>query len=361
MDPNSAMAFSIGSSRIFGRSPIPTKWTARPRPAGALAKPRPTWRHSAPCASCNQKTEWPPGPSNPPWPAGRAGRPEISTSQTRACFLRDELHALLSEGSGRRRRTTINAHYTSARYPAVWSAVTTRLCWWRCSNRGVVRVTSSVSPPRIVQSPALSLTGDPSIAPRSTQRQPSGQRALPTPPADGAWTGDRQRAVGKITLHDRAHNAGGHRSTTTSLSRVSTHPGRWMVAVVTSRFTLDAQSDAARREMAERRLLGAIRLPAEPSGRRRARCRDDIVFLRKRAPDEAHAGAAWLSLRPVATVDGEVLVNEYFATRPEMIIGELRRSRPVGADDLDVVADPDKTMAGCGGHRFAQRRCWPHV
>src|ERR1019366_4838981 len=71
-----------------------------------------------------------------------------------------------------------------------------------------------------------------------------------------------------------------------------------------------------------------------------------VVFLRRRARDEAHAGAAWLSLRPVATVDGEVLVNEYFATHPEMIIGELRRvNGQYGADDLDVVADPHKTMA----------------
>ena len=59
------------------------------------------------------------------------------------------------------------------------------------------------------------------------------------------------------------------------------------MAVVTSRFTLDAQSDAARREMAERAdLLGAIRLPA---GTFRAAAGTDVVtdvvFLRKRAPD----------------------------------------------------------------------------
>ena len=71
-----------------------------------------------------------------------------------------------------------------------------------------------------------------------------------------------------------------------------------------------------------------------------------VVFLRKRAPDEAHAGVSWLSLRPVTTVDGEVVVDEYFATPPEMILGELRRvNGQYGAEDLDVVAGPDKTMA----------------
>ena len=52
------------------------------------------------------------------------------------------------------------------------------------------------------------------------------------------------------------------------------------------------------------------------------------------------------SLAPVATVDGEVAVNEYFATHPEMILGELRRvNGQYGADDIDVIADPAKTIA----------------
>ena len=52
------------------------------------------------------------------------------------------------------------------------------------------------------------------------------------------------------------------------------------------------------------------------------------------------------SLAPVATVDGEVVINEYFAAHPEMILGELRRvNGQYGVDDLDVVADPAKTIA----------------
>ena len=141
----------------------------------------------------------------------------------------------------------------------------------------------------------------------------------------------------------------GTRSTTTSSLKGLdlTRPGG-LLAVVTSRFTLDAQADAARREMADRAdLLGAIRLPAGTF--RAASGTDvvtDVVILRKRSPGEVRAGESWLSLRPVATVDGEVAVNEYFAAHPEMILGELRRvNGQYGADDLDVVADPNKTIA----------------
>jgi len=52
-----------------------------------------------------------------------------------------------------------------------------------------------------------------------------------------------------------------------------------------------------------------------------------------------------MSLAPVVTVDGEVVVNEYFATHPEMILGELRRvNGQYGEHDIDVIADPGKTI-----------------
>jgi hypothetical protein len=52
------------------------------------------------------------------------------------------------------------------------------------------------------------------------------------------------------------------------------------------------------------------------------------------------------------TVDGEVVVNEYFATHPEMILGELRRvNGQYGEHDMDVIADPgnDHEAAPAGG------------
>src|SRR5664280_181171 len=94
-------------------------------------------------------------------------------------------------------------------------------------------------------------------------------------------------------------------------------------------------------------LLGAIRLPAGTF--RAASGTDvvtDVVILRKRSPGDARTGESWLSLNPVTTVDGEVAINEYFANHPEMILGELRRvNGQYGATDLDVIADPERTIA----------------
>jgi N12 class adenine-specific DNA methylase len=282
--------------------------------------------------------------------------PEIfDETNRRFASIRGELHALLSEKEwAAARRTTINAHYTSAEVvQAVWSAVTDlgfaggRVLEPGCGSGNFI----GFAPPGCViagvELDPVTASIAAALYPEATIRSESfADTALP----DGGMdlvVGNVP--FGKITLHDRAHNAGGHSIHNHFIIKgLDLTRAGGLVAVVTSRFTLDAQSDAARHEMAERAdLLGAIRLPA---GTFRAAAGTDVVtdvvFLRKRAPGEAHAGAAWLSLRPVATVDGEVLVNEYFATHPEMIIGELRRvNGQYGADDLDVVADPDKTMA----------------
>ena len=99
--------------------------------------------------------------------------------------------------------------------------------------------------------------------------------------------------------------------------------------------------------MAERAdLLGAIRLPA---GTFRAAAGTDVVcdilVLSSGSLVQRFEVESWMSLAPVVTVDGEVVVNEYFATHPEMILGELRRvNGQYGEHDIDVIADPGKTI-----------------
>jgi len=81
---------------------------------------------------------------------------------------------------------------------------------------------------------------------------------------------------GKLTLHDPDHNAGRHSIHNHFIMKGLdlTRPGG-LIAVVTSRFTLDAKADAARQAMAERAdLVGAIRLPA---GTFRAAAGTDVV------------------------------------------------------------------------------------
>lgn len=102
-----------------------------------------------------------------------------------------------------------------------------------------------------------------------------------------------------------------------------TRPGGLLV-FVTSAGTMDKKNDAAREFMAKRAdLLGAIRLPQsafkENAG---AEVVTDILFLRKRGEGEAASGESWKGLAEITTPEGKAEINEYFAARPEMVLGK---------------------------------------
>lgn len=108
-----------------------------------------------------------------------------------------------------------------------------------------------------------------------------------------------------------------------ALDRV--RPGGLLV-FVTSRYTMDKQTDKARRYLAERAdLLAAIRLP-QTAFRENAGTDvvTDVIFLRKRAATEAPAGQPWQGVGELATKDGPIMVNEYFVAHPEMLLGQPR-------------------------------------
>ncbi|HET9658112.1 MAG TPA: hypothetical protein VFP72_22355, partial [Kineosporiaceae bacterium] len=151
-----------------------------------------------------------------------------------------------------------------------------------------------------------------------------------------------------------------------------TRPGG-LVAVITSRYTLDSLDERARRILHDRaRFLGAVRLP---SGAHRdaagTEVVTDVLLLRRRLPGEIPDRAeTWLSARPLAAgehdrghdigdgVDdggggevaeqtagpGALAVNDYFADHPEQVLGQMSvgrgaRGRPElvvtgGLDDL---------------------------
>ncbi|MEU1895666.1 DEAD/DEAH box helicase family protein [Streptomyces pristinaespiralis] len=101
-----------------------------------------------------------------------------------------------------------------------------------------------------------------------------------------------------------------------------------VLALVTSRYTLDAQDTGARERMHEiGDLLGAIRLPAKAH---RATAGTDVVtdvlLLRRRMPGEAPGDASWVHTteRELPGHDEPVHVNAYFDTRPEHVLGQLR-------------------------------------
>ncbi|MEV5434444.1 UvrD-helicase domain-containing protein [Streptomyces sp. NPDC052682] len=118
-----------------------------------------------------------------------------------------------------------------------------------------------------------------------------------------------------------------------------TRPGG-VVAVITSRYTLDSMGKTARLEIADRAdLVGAVRLPA--GAHRRAAGTDvvtDVLILRRRDGKVPETPPEWVGLSPVQ-VDAErsVLVNNYFAQHPEMVLGTMAlTSTQYGRDDLTV-------------------------
>ena len=90
---------------------------------------------------------------------------------------------------------------------------------------------------------------------------------------------------GRFVVHDPAHNAARHSIHNHFINKLLalTAPGGY-VAVLTSRYTMDSTSDAARRDIAERgELIGALRLPSRALSRvAGTEVVTDLLVLRRR-------------------------------------------------------------------------------
>ena len=108
-----------------------------------------------------------------------------------------------------------------------------------------------------------------------------------------------------------------------SLEKV--RPGGVM-ALITSRYTMDKQDATVRRYLAEKAdLLGAIRLPNTAfKGNAGTEVTTDILFLRKRQPGAQPSGESWSALETIDSPDGPVEVNEYYARHPQMMLGQMK-------------------------------------
>lgn len=248
--------------------------------------------------------------------------------------VREELTRLLDgAGYAAARRTTINAHYTD---PAYVSAIWTALGDLGFGGGRVLEPGAGAGTFIGLAPPGTAMVGvelDPTTAviarhlyPDATIRAESfADTVLPA--------GHFDAAVGNVPfadvrLHDPRHNRGGHSLHNHFIikSLALTRPGG-VVALLTSRFTLDAQNPAARREMnALADLLGAVRLPSGAHQRAAGtRAVTDLVVLRCRAPDTSPGTAAWESTRTVQLPGGgEARINSYFLEHPEHVLGKLR-------------------------------------
>ena len=107
-----------------------------------------------------------------------------------------------------------------------------------------------------------------------------------------------------------------------------------VIAVITSRYTMDKQDPTVRRHLSNGSdLLGAVRLPNTAfKANAGTEVTTDILFLQKRSPEKPAQRESWLDLTSVDTADGPVQINEYFARHPEMMLGRMgMESRQYGA------------------------------
>ncbi|MDP9420723.1 MAG: methyltransferase domain-containing protein, partial [Actinomycetota bacterium] len=149
----------------------------------------------------------------------------------------------------------------------------------------------------------------------------------------------------KVTPHDVRHNRGRHALHNYFLLKALhlVRPGG-LVALLTSRYTLDARNPGARRELAALAdLVGAVRLPAgafwQSSGTEVV-C--DLVVLRRRGASEEPNGPAWARSVPAPFDDDAepVMLNEYFLANPEGVVGRLGLARGMYRQrELTVEAD----------------------
>lgn len=139
-------------------------------------------------------------------------------------------------------------------------------------------------------------------------------------------------------------------------------------AFITSAATMDGRNTKAREYISSLGvdLVGAIRLPNSTfKANAGTEVTADMLFFRKRLPGEAGNGIAFTSLTQVGTgknkvqdkkgndtlVDVPLLVNEYFAERPEMMLGEVMTAHDAGSgglyggDNLTLVARPGTELA----------------
>ena len=117
-----------------------------------------------------------------------------------------------------------------------------------------------------------------------------------------------------------------------------------VLALVTSHFTLDKQNASIRQYLAARAdFLGAVRLPATAFKNEGTAVVTDIVFLRKRGPDEKahHADPYWEHVAPLEIEGSSFPVNRYFLNKPEMVLGTWTAKDTLYGEGYSVVSNGD--------------------
>jgi hypothetical protein len=273
---------------------------------------------------------------------------------------REELQHLLSPAEMREaRRNTLNAHYTDARAAqAMWSALRDAgFDGGRVLEPGSGAGTFIGLAPGDADMVGVELDSttaaiSKALYPHATIRNESFADTRAPAGSFDAVIGNVP--YGKLPLTDKVHNRAGesihNHFIIKSLDLV--RPGG-LVAVLTSRYTLDSRSSRARQSMADRGdLVAAIRLPTGSHSKTAGTdVIEDILIFRKRAPGEApQEDQSWINSsqveagdpRLVGEFDPKVSLNDYWAAHPENVLGDIQIPKgQYGSGDVEVIGDKD--------------------
>ena len=247
-------------------------------------------------------------------------------------WAREQLPVLLSPAEpAAARRNTLNAHYTDAALARqMWRAVRALgFARGRVLEPGCGSGNFLAFAPDGAQVTGIEL--DPVTAGIAGLLYPGAEIRAESFAGSRDGEGSYHLAIGNVpfgnmALHDRRHNPAGYSIHNHFIVKALhlVRPGG-LVAVLTSRFTMDARNPAARREIASLAdLLGAIRLPGGAHQRAAGTSViTDLLVLRRREPGRAPDGAGWEKTRH-AELDGvQVPVNEYFLDHPGAVLGHM--------------------------------------
>ena len=297
------------------------------------------------------------------WSAWGAVPGVFDETRTEYAPVREELQALLSEAEYvAARRTVVNAHYTDAHVAeAMWEAVQglgvdTGLALEPGAGSGTFMGLA----PDGVQ--VLGVELDPLTAGIAAALYPGHSVRAESFADTTLEPGSFDLAIGNVPfgdvrLHDPLHNPGRRHSIHNHFILKSldlTRPGG-LVAVLTSRFTMDSTGTAARRAMHERAdLVTTVRLPTgahlESAGTEAV---TDLLIFRKR-PEGAPVPrfGSWIDVvdveLPLRGQPGaeEIALNAWWDERPECVLGSMTLgSGMYGAQTLHVAGEGDTAAA----------------
>ncbi len=268
---------------------------------------------------------------------------------------REQIRDLLDDTAwGQAQRTILNAHYTDpAIAAAMWNAtIRAGFSGGRVLEPGCGAGTFIAHAPASAQMVGVEL--DATTASIAAALSPSAQIRAEGFEKTNVPQSSFTAAIGNVPfgdyrLYDPVHNQAKHsihnHFIAKSLALIA--PGGY-VTVLTSRYTLDAQNQRARRDIAALGdLVGAVRLPSN-AFRRVAGTEvvTDILVLRRREDGKKPAPLTdrFLGLENATALDdtGEdkgVPINAVYTDHPEWVLGELRVGHGMyGEDTLSVAA-----------------------